>query len=63
MVEHAQHDSFRLVEIEQPPALENRECHEEDVSLVGKSSSPVAHADDCVQFRRDGSRGESAVGW
>ena len=42
MVKHAQHDSFRLIEIEQPPALENRECHEEDVSLVGKSSSPVA---------------------
>ena len=36
MVEYAQHDSFRLVEIEQSPALVNREGHEEDVSLVAE---------------------------
>jgi hypothetical protein len=61
MVKHAQHDSFRLVEVEQPPAFVNREGDEGDVSLVSKSASLVAHADDCGHFRRDGSSGEA--GW
>jgi hypothetical protein len=62
VIQDAQHKSFGLVEVEQPPALIDRKRNEEDVPLVGKSSSVVAHANDCGHFKRACSRRGERLG-
>ena len=45
MIQHAQHDALRLVEIEQSPPLVNGKCQKVNVALIGELPPAVAHAD------------------